>query len=126
MDAEAGAAAMVGAASAASGGAGTTQPAPASAAPVAPTATRPRRFHGTVTLDPARAGRDAGRIADEVIAHLAGQIGAEVTVTLEIEARRRWRLGAARPHGDGERPHVEVHHPGLRKRVRRCVSECGS
>ena len=45
-----------------------------------------RRFHGTVSLDPARVGRDASRIADEVIAHLAGQVGAEVTVTLEIEA----------------------------------------
>jgi hypothetical protein len=32
-------------------------------------------------------GRDAGRIADEVIAHLAGQVDAEVTVTIEIEAR---------------------------------------
>jgi hypothetical protein len=30
---------------------------------------------------------DAGRIADEVIAHLAGQTGAEVAVTLEIDAR---------------------------------------
>ncbi len=38
------------------------------------------------TLDPARVGRDASRIADEVIAHLAGLVGAEVTVTLEIEA----------------------------------------
>jgi hypothetical protein len=47
---------------------------------------RPRRFHGTVRLDPARVGRDASRIADEVIAHLAGQVGAEVTVTLEIDA----------------------------------------
>ena len=46
----------------------------------------PHRFHGTVQLDPARVGRDASRIADEVIAHLAGQVGAEVTVTLEIEA----------------------------------------
>jgi len=45
-----------------------------------------RRFHGTVNLDPARVGRDASRIADEVIAHLAGQVGAEVTVTLEIAA----------------------------------------
>lgn len=45
-----------------------------------------RRFHGTVRLDPARVGRDASRIADEVIAHLAGLVGAEVTVTLEIEA----------------------------------------
>ncbi|MGH8642875.1 MAG: Swt1 family HEPN domain-containing protein [Burkholderiales bacterium] len=47
---------------------------------------RPRRFHGTVKLDPARVGRDASRIADEVVAHLAGQVSAEVTVTLEIEA----------------------------------------
>ena len=47
----------------------------------------PKRFHGSVTLDPTRAGRDASRIADEVIVHLAGLIGAEVTVTLEIEAK---------------------------------------
>jgi hypothetical protein len=47
----------------------------------------PKRFYGTVRLDAARAGRDASRIADEVIAHLAGQLGAEVTVTLEIEAK---------------------------------------
>jgi hypothetical protein len=46
----------------------------------------PRRYHGTVALDPARVGRGAGRIADEVIPHLAGQIGADVRVTLEIEA----------------------------------------
>jgi predicted AAA+ superfamily ATPase len=53
-----------------------------------PTAGRalPHRFHGTVALDPARVGRDASRIADEVIAHLSGLIGAEVRVTLEIEA----------------------------------------
>jgi hypothetical protein len=48
---------------------------------------RPRRFHGTVRLDPTRVGRDAGRIAEEVIAHLAGQPGAEVSVTLEIEVK---------------------------------------
>lgn len=47
----------------------------------------PRRFHATVRLNPTRVGRDAGRIAEEVIAHLAGQPGAEVTVTLEIDAR---------------------------------------
>jgi len=45
-----------------------------------------RRFHGTVQLDPDRVGRDASRIAEEVIAHLGGQVGAEVSVTLEIEA----------------------------------------
>ncbi|MBI4517435.1 MAG: ATP-binding protein [Deltaproteobacteria bacterium] len=46
----------------------------------------PKRFHGTVSLDPTRVGRDASRIADEVVAHLAGLIGATVRVTLEIEA----------------------------------------
>jgi hypothetical protein len=48
--------------------------------------TKPRRFYGTAKLDPTRVGRDAGRIADEVIAHLAGLVGSSVTVTLEIQA----------------------------------------
>lgn len=46
----------------------------------------PRRFHGTVELDPNRVGRDASQIADEVIAHLTSAVGAEVNVTLDIEA----------------------------------------
>ena len=45
----------------------------------------PRRYHGTVRLNPMRVGYEASRIADEVIAHLAGQPGAEVSVTLEIQ-----------------------------------------
>ena len=49
-------------------------------------AMQPKRFHGTVTLDATRVGRDASRIADEVIAHLAGLVGAAVTVTLEVDA----------------------------------------
>jgi len=61
---------------------GGVAPTPASSA----TAPKPRRFHGTVVLDPTRTGRDAGRIADEVIAHLSGLVGAEVTVTLDIHA----------------------------------------
>jgi predicted AAA+ superfamily ATPase len=44
----------------------------------------PRRYYGSVTLDPQRVGRDASRIAEEVIAHLAGLVGARVTVTLDI------------------------------------------
>jgi len=48
--------------------------------------TQPKRFHGTVGLDPARVGRDASVVADEVIAHLSGLVGARVTVTLEVEA----------------------------------------
>ncbi len=61
--------------------------------PALPTATPPsedertlRRFHGTVQLNPTRVGRDAGLIAEEVIAHLAGLVDAEVTVTLDIAA----------------------------------------
>ena len=68
------------------GGSSTTDPGARGYTPGGVSAPRPRRFHGTVPLDPARVGRDASRIADEVIAHLAGQVGAEVTVTLEIEA----------------------------------------
>ena len=52
----------------------------------APPRKQPRRFHGAVTLDTTRVGRDASRIAEEVIAHLSGLVGAQVTVTLEIEA----------------------------------------
>jgi hypothetical protein len=47
---------------------------------------KPRRYHGSVDLDPARVGRDAGRVADEVIAHLAALVGSSVRVTLEIQA----------------------------------------
>lgn len=52
----------------------------------AQTPRQPRRFHGSVTLDAARVGRDASRVAEEVIAHLSGLMGANVKVTLEIEA----------------------------------------
>jgi predicted AAA+ superfamily ATPase len=45
-----------------------------------------KRFHGSASLDPTRVGRDAGRIGDEVIAHLVGLMGSDVKVTLEIEA----------------------------------------
>jgi hypothetical protein len=47
----------------------------------------PKRYYGSVRIDPTRAGRDAGRVADEILAHLVGLVGADVTVTLEIEAR---------------------------------------
>lgn len=46
-----------------------------------------KRFYGSVSLDPTRVGPDAARIAEEVIAHLAALVGAEVDVTLEIHAR---------------------------------------
>jgi hypothetical protein len=47
----------------------------------------PRRFHGSVRLDATRLGRDAGRIAEEVVQHLSGLVGANVEVTLEISAK---------------------------------------
>ncbi len=47
----------------------------------------PTRFHGSATLDPIRAGRDAGRIAEEVLQHLTALMGSDVEVTLEIQAR---------------------------------------
>ena len=55
--------------------------------PPPPPELKPKRFHGTVELSPERVGRDAGRIAEEIISHLAGKPGAEVTVTLEIDAK---------------------------------------
>ena len=45
-----------------------------------------RRYYGSVKLDPTRVGRDASQVADEVIAHLAGLVGSEVKLILEIEA----------------------------------------
>ena len=51
-----------------------------------PTPQLHRRYHGTVRLDPTRVGRDAGQIAQEIIAHLVGLSGADVTVTIDIEA----------------------------------------
>ena len=47
---------------------------------------RLKRFHGAVNLDAGRVGLDASTIANEVIAHIDGLVGAKVTVTLEIEA----------------------------------------
>ncbi|MBI3462766.1 MAG: ATP-binding protein, partial [Planctomycetes bacterium] len=40
-----------------------------------------RRFHGSVRLDPVRPGRDASRIAEEVIQHLSSIVGSNVEIT---------------------------------------------
>jgi hypothetical protein len=45
-----------------------------------------RRFHGSVKVDAARLSRDVDLIASSVVQHLAGLLGAQVTVTVEIEA----------------------------------------
>ena len=52
-----------------------------------PTKKEPTRFHGSITLDSARVSRDAGKVAEEVIQHLVGQMGSDVEVTLEIQAK---------------------------------------
>jgi hypothetical protein len=66
------------------GGSGTTVG--VSESPVASTVPLSKRYHGSVSLDPNRVGRDAGKIADEVISHLVGLVGSDVKVTLEIQA----------------------------------------
>ena len=45
----------------------------------------PKRYHGSVELDPQRVGRDAAGVAEEVLTHLVGLVGAQARVTLEIE-----------------------------------------
>jgi hypothetical protein len=45
-----------------------------------------RRFHGVVELDALRIGRDAGRIAEEIVQHLSTLASADVRVRLEIDA----------------------------------------
>ncbi len=90
LDAEVPLAVVPGAADAGAAEAGSAAPAGATGSGVnatsAAAAALPHRFHGTVTLDSARVGRDASRVAEEVIAHLTGLVGAKVRVTLEIEA----------------------------------------
>ena len=46
-----------------------------------------RRFFGTVRLDPDRAGRDMGTVAEEVLQHLTTLPEAEVEVSVEISAK---------------------------------------
>ena len=47
---------------------------------------KPKRFHAAVKLNTSRIGRDAGRIAEEIIQHLSLLSGAKVDVTMEIHA----------------------------------------
>jgi len=47
---------------------------------------KPRRFYATVQLNSTRIGRDAGTIAEEVIQHLTSLVGANVEITVEIQA----------------------------------------
>jgi len=47
---------------------------------------RLRRYHGAARLNTLKVPTEAGKIAEEILTHLAGLPGAKVRVTLEIEA----------------------------------------
>src|SRR5207248_2564005 len=66
-------------------GVGPAGPSPGPAGP-APSPAKPVRFHGVVAVDPLRIGRDAVRIAEEVVQHLTGLVGTDVEVSLEIRS----------------------------------------
>jgi hypothetical protein len=51
--------------------------------------TLPTRFYGAAEVDATRLPRDAGKIAQEIVAHLAGLEGADVKVEIHIEATIR-------------------------------------
>jgi hypothetical protein len=55
------------------------------AAPASPPA-KPTRFFGSVKLDASRLNRDAAQVSTEVVQHLTALLGANVEVTLEIQA----------------------------------------
>jgi hypothetical protein len=59
---------------------------PSAVPPLEPPRLVMRRFHGSVSLDPERVGRDAGRIAEEIVQHLTTLPDARVRLTLEIDA----------------------------------------
>ena len=46
----------------------------------------PKKFKGTINLDPERPARDMGRIVDAIIEQLTNIPGAEVNLTLDIHA----------------------------------------
>ena len=65
---------------------GRDEPEPDPDDPPIPRPPAKKRYSGRASLDPMRVGPDAAKIADAVIAHLAGHPGAKVAVSLEIEA----------------------------------------
>lgn len=65
-----------------------TKPGPGKPGPDEPDADgRLRRFYGVARLDPERYQRDFGKIAQEIVAHLAGQLNTDLELTVEITAR---------------------------------------
>lgn len=54
---------------------------------VPPQAAAPKRFYGTVPLDTIRTGPAAQQVIEEVVQHLTSLSGADVEVTMEIQAK---------------------------------------
>ena len=67
-------------------GGGNTRPAPQPRNGQPPQPQLARRFFGNIEIDPDRAGRDMGKVAQEILQHLTTLRGAKVKVTVEIEA----------------------------------------
>jgi hypothetical protein len=55
---------------------------------VEPPEKKVKRYYGRVQLDSQRAIKDIGLIVEEVVERLTSQIGCEVEIALEIDARR--------------------------------------
>jgi len=55
--------------------------------PTPPAAQPPTRFYGSVKIDALRMSRDIATISKEVVEHLTSQLGAEVEVTVDIQAK---------------------------------------
>lgn len=65
---------------------GQTGAATTAGTPVPPPPAKPTRFFGSVKLDASRLNRDAAQVSTEVVQHLTALLGANVEVTLEIQA----------------------------------------
>jgi hypothetical protein len=50
-----------------------------------PPITEKKRFYGSVEIDPMRLRGDTGQIADEILQHFTAIVGAEVTITLDVQ-----------------------------------------
>jgi predicted AAA+ superfamily ATPase len=68
------------------GGTGSGERGSGSGGAVTVVKTRPKRFHGAIRLDALRISRDASQIAQEVVQHLSGFVGARVELAMEIQA----------------------------------------
>jgi predicted AAA+ superfamily ATPase len=59
-------------------------PVPGNPTKTPPSARKITRYFGTKVLDSTRVGRDASKVADEVLAHLSSIVGADVKVVIDI------------------------------------------